>query len=227
MLLLFFPCVILNVHAQSVSTSSLPQFEISVSDPVKKSEGMSSYMLYTVNVKVYTLFVPLVCSFFDLVNKLAKKKKKKTSAANFKPLSSVQRRFNHFVWLFNELTNANPGIIVPPIPDKQAIGRFDSDLVDTRRIQFERFLQRVFATPALYTSSDLKIFVEADSIEQAVQKKIQLARKECFKKLFFIPLADRRQEEGKVQGWLLPEPHEQSYRCRCQHGPNLCQDPRA
>ena len=34
----------------------------------------------------------------------------------------MQRRFNHFVWLYEQLSNAYPGVIVPPIPEKQAIG---------------------------------------------------------------------------------------------------------
>jgi len=129
----------------SLLAAALPQFEITVQDPVKKSEGLTSYMIYTINTK--------------------------TSSPEFKPSSNVQRRFNHFVWLFNELTNANPGVIVPPIADKQALGRFDSEFVDSRRIALERFLRRVVANPALYTSSDLKIFLEADNMEAAISSK--------------------------------------------------------
>jgi len=51
--------------------------------------------------------------------------KKKTTAPEFEnPSMSVSRRFTNFVWLYTQLTSKYPGIIVPPIPEKQALGEF-------------------------------------------------------------------------------------------------------
>lgn len=36
---------------------------------------------------------------------------------------TVERRYNDFVWLYNRLVATNPGIIVPPIPEKNAFGK--------------------------------------------------------------------------------------------------------
>lgn len=36
---------------------------------------------------------------------------------------SVLRRFSHFLWLFDALTSNNPGVIVPGMPEKSALGQ--------------------------------------------------------------------------------------------------------
>jgi sorting nexin-1/2 len=35
---------------------------------------------------------------------------------------TVLRRYRDFLWLYNQLTLGNPGVIVPPVPGKHAIG---------------------------------------------------------------------------------------------------------
>ena len=37
-------------------------------------------------------------------------------------LVTVKRRFKEFLWLFSQLSDNNPGVIVPPAPDKHVLG---------------------------------------------------------------------------------------------------------
>ena len=81
---------------------------------------------------------------------------------------NVSRRFTNFIWLYNQLTTKYPGYIVPPIPEKQAIGRFDSEFLEQRRIGLETCLRRIASHSALSKSSDFKLFLEADDLEGEV-----------------------------------------------------------
>ena len=52
---------------------------------------------------------------------------------------------------------------MPPPPEKQAVGRFDQNFVESRRQALERMLNRTAAHPILQHDSDLKIFLESDA----------------------------------------------------------------
>ena len=49
--------------------------------------------------------------------------------------SSVIRRFNDWVWLHNKLTAFFPGAIVPALPERSLVGRFEGSFekVDRQR----------------------------------------------------------------------------------------------
>jgi sorting nexin-1/2 len=75
----------------------------------------------------------------------------------------VSRRFRDFLWLYNQLHNNNPGIIVPPPPEKQAVGRFNAEFVESRRQALERMLNKTAAHPTLQHDGDLKLFLESEA----------------------------------------------------------------
>lgn len=81
---------------------------------------------------------------------------------------NVTRRFTNFVWLYNQLTTKCPGVVVPPIPEKQALGRFESEFVEQRRSALEKCLRRIAAHPVLSRSPDFKLFIEASDLEGEV-----------------------------------------------------------
>ena len=60
---------------------------------------------------------------------------------------TVVRRFNDFVWLRNQLREALPYLIVPSLPEKQQIGRFNSDFVDVRLRALQRWVDRISVHP--------------------------------------------------------------------------------
>lgn len=129
---------------QSLSRSR-PHSEllISVSDPQTVGEGMKSHTAY----KIVT----------------------KTSSSTFKNSEFfVHRRFKDFLWLNQQLSVSQPGVIVPPAPEKHAIGRFEQDFVENRRVQLERMLNKIAEHPVLQSDSLFRMFLEAESLQENV-----------------------------------------------------------
>merc|ERR1719510_1967144 len=76
-----------------VDIENLPKSEvvsISIGTPEKRGDGISSYVAYTI----------------------------KTVRADDSENTTVERRFNDFVWLREALRKARKGIIIPPLPQK-------------------------------------------------------------------------------------------------------------
>ena len=58
------------------------------------------------------------------------------------PQTAVLRRYRDFAWLHTALSKERPGCVVPPVPEKNAVARFDSEFVEDRRSHLEQFLRR-------------------------------------------------------------------------------------
>lgn len=78
--------------------------------------------------------------------------------------SAVLRRYSDFLWLYEKLHAERPGAIVPPLPEKQPVGRFSPTFVEDRRVQLERYLRRVAVHPELQDSPSLDLFLRADDV---------------------------------------------------------------
>lgn len=72
------------------------------------------------------------------------------------------RRYNEFAWLSGEISRQCPGIIVAPLPDKQSVGRFSSEFVESRRRALEKFLQRISGHPEIGSLQQFIAFLQAD-----------------------------------------------------------------
>ncbi len=75
---------------------------------------------------------------------------------------TVDRRYNDFTWLSNELIKDYPGAIVPPLPEKLTLGRFSSEFVESRRRALERFLSRILLHPDLGNAACFVTFLQGD-----------------------------------------------------------------
>eukprot|EP01112_Ceratiomyxa_fruticulosa_P008422 TRINITY_DN2183_c0_g1_i1.p1 TRINITY_DN2183_c0_g1~~TRINITY_DN2183_c0_g1_i1.p1 ORF type:complete len:536 (+),score=135.56 TRINITY_DN2183_c0_g1_i1:431-2038(+) len=118
--------------------------EILVTDPEKVGDGMSSHIGYRINTK--------------------------TTLPSFKnPEVTVMRRYNDFLWLYDQL-HENRGVIIPPLPEKGIISRFSTEFIEYRRKELEKFLNRVARHPRLYLSSSFRVFLEADDDAFALAK---------------------------------------------------------
>lgn len=134
---LFLKLFLIQIHSQkpnqsgarSLSSrpdeSSLPPlFTITVDDPQKVGDPIRSYVMYTVHTRT-------------------------TSPVFQKSAFSVLRRYSDFLWLYNTLSYNNPGVVVPPVPEKNPllftnpilgsagkkgyVGRFDEGFIRQRR----------------------------------------------------------------------------------------------
>ncbi|MCJ1230705.1 Vacuolar protein sorting-associated protein 5 [Toensbergia leucococca] len=130
----------------SIEQAAKPSFDILVGDPHKVGDLTSSHILYQVRTKT-------------------------SSKAYKQPEFSVSRRYRDFLWLYNSLHTNNPGVVVPPPPEKQAVGRFDSSFVESRRSALERMLNKTAAHHILQHDSDLKIFLESEAFNVDVKHR--------------------------------------------------------
>jgi len=86
------------------------------------------------------------------------------------PVTAVLRRYRDFAWLHTALSKERPGCVVPPVPEKNAVARFDSEFVEDRRSHLEQFLRRAYVHPELYDTRCLDAFLRADDATFAVAK---------------------------------------------------------
>jgi hypothetical protein len=65
---------------------------------------------------------------------------------------TVVRRFNDFAWLRGQLRDQLPYLIIPALPEKQQMGRFNSDFVDVRLRALQRWVDRISSHPEVTTT---------------------------------------------------------------------------
>ncbi|KAI9480888.1 MAG: Vps5 C terminal like-domain-containing protein [Benjaminiella poitrasii] len=140
-----------SASLQVPKSGSRPYFKVTIEDPQKVGDAINAHIIYKVRTK--------------------------TNSPAFRSSEVVvARRYRDFLWLYNQLTLGNPGVIVPPVPEKHALGRFQDDFVESRRVALERCLQKIVAHPMLYGDPDLKVFLESESFN--VEKRQRRAEPE-------------------------------------------------
>ncbi|KAM0244144.1 hypothetical protein ACHAP5_006528 [Fusarium lateritium] len=135
-----------NQPSVSIEQAAKPSFQITVGDPHKVGDLTSSHIVYSVRTKT-------------------------TSKGYKQPEFEVKRRYRDFLWLYNTLHGNNPGIVVPPPPDKQAVGRFDSNFVESRRAALEKMLNKTAIHLTLQHDPDLKLFLESETFNVDIKHK--------------------------------------------------------
>ncbi|CAN0363967.1 unnamed protein product, partial [Ectocarpus sp. 13 AM-2016] len=111
------------------------RLNITVCDPVKQDQGINAYITY----KVHT----------------------STDRPDFQyGQFTVIRRFKDFVWLSHRLEEEFPGMVMPALPVKMVVGKFDQTFVEKRRKELEIFLNRVAAHGELSASQYFKTFLQ-------------------------------------------------------------------
>ena len=75
---------------------------------------------------------------------------------------NLQRRYNNFHELHQCLQANWPGIFVPMVPPKKAVGNKDIEFILERRFFLERFYLQVGDLPHLLMSDEVKAFLQLD-----------------------------------------------------------------
>jgi sorting nexin-1/2 len=128
-----------------------PVFVITVDDPQKIGDPIRSFTMYTVHTRT-------------------------TSPLFQKSAFSVLRRYSDFLWLYETLSINNPGVVVPPVPEKNTFGRFDDQFVRQRRMALEKCIQKTANHPVLGKDPDLRKFLESDSFALDIKhRKAEIA----------------------------------------------------
>lgn len=130
----------------SVEQAAKPTFSITVGDPHTVGNAASSHTVYSVITKT-------------------------TSKAYANPTFTVTRRYRDFLWLYEQLHTNNPGVVVPPPPEKQTVGRFDTNFIESRRMALERQVSKTANHPVLQHDADLKTFLESESFNVDIKHR--------------------------------------------------------
>lgn len=75
---------------------------------------------------------------------------------------NAQRRYNNFFELRNSLCQNWPGVYIPNVPPKKAMGNKDIEFVVERRYYLERFFMQVADIEHLRTSEEMKVFIRPE-----------------------------------------------------------------
>ncbi|KAI6885175.1 Vps5-domain-containing protein [Hortaea werneckii] len=133
-------------RSQPVEQAAKPTFSITVGDPHTVGNAASSHTVYSVITRT-------------------------TSKAYVNPNFTVTRRYRDFLWLYERLHENNPGTIVAPPPEKQAVGRFEQNFIESRRMALERMLNKIAAHPVLQHDADLKTFLESETFNVDIKHR--------------------------------------------------------
>ena len=123
-----------------------------------------------------------------------------TSPLYKKSSFSVLRRYSDFLWLYETLSMNNPGVVVPPVPDKNTFGRFAEDFVQQRRMALEKCIQKIANHPVLQKDTDLKMFLESDTFALDVSS---MPRRCSNPKLISLQIKHRKAEMAQEKGGLM------------------------
>nr|CDI56112.1 related to Vacuolar protein sorting-associated protein VPS5 [Melanopsichium pennsylvanicum 4] len=121
-------------------------FSIKVGDPQRIGDPMTAHIVYTVRTN--------------------------TDHPRFRSSQfSSLRRYRDFRWLHAALVQNNPGIIVPPVPEKVSIGRFAAELVEARRIGLETCINKIANHALLQQDDDFRLFLESENFAADVKAR--------------------------------------------------------
>jgi len=73
------------------------------------------------------------------------------------------RRYNHFHALYEALQKRWPGILIPKLPSKKAIGNKEVKFIYERKFYLERFLRKCARFDFLINSDEFRIFARPAS----------------------------------------------------------------
>jgi len=83
----------------------------------------------------------------------------------------VFRRYSDFEALRQSLKEKLPGIIIPPLPEKSMLGRFEGEFVNQRMRGLERFMTRVMTHSKLKSHPYVKKFLCEQQVSKAISGK--------------------------------------------------------
>lgn len=126
------------------------KLDISVGDPIKVGDLTSAHIVYSVRTNTDS----------ELLRS---------------PQTVVSRRYRDFRWLYRQLQSTHPGRIIPPPPDKQAVGRFNDDFIEARRFALERMLVKISKSPVLQTDPDFIMFLQSERFSSEAREREKAA----------------------------------------------------
>jgi sorting nexin-1/2 len=122
---------------------------------------------------------------------------------------TVIKRYSDFDWLRRHLVQANPGVIVPPLPEKSMIKKTESAFVETRRRALQTFLNRVASHEMLSRDETFRRFLQ-DTADMFAVHRLALeealeAKSGGFANKFFSSATNAFRSVGRSTGITVTE----------------------
>ena len=93
----------------------------------------------------------------------------------------ISRRYKDFDSLRNKLTERWPGVYIPKIPHKKAVGANEKEFVENRKEMLNRFCAKLSQIPYLIDSEEMRVFTEN---VRDVHKSISTIPSHSYEELF-------------------------------------------
>ena len=93
----------------------------------------------------------------------------------------------------------NPGVVVPPVPEKNPFGRFSEQFIQQRRLALEKCIQKIANHPVLCRDQDLKFFLENDNFALDVSLFVW-SRTSVVQRLFYVDQAEKSRDGSRERG---------------------------
>ncbi|KAF8174106.1 hypothetical protein BJ912DRAFT_1024773 [Pholiota molesta] len=142
-----------------------PSFSVLVHSPSKRTNGLSAaYTVYSIT----SLFpappmTAVSADWIEVPDPDDFHPPSPTTSSETATRITVQRRFSQFVMLHTALSRRLPGIVLPPLPEKQYAGRFSEDFVEARRGDLERYLNKIVRHPIVRYAEVVTFFLGCDN----------------------------------------------------------------
>ena len=145
-----------------------PSFSVLVHSPSKRNSGLTgAYTVYSVTSLFSSISPAAAADWVEVPDPDDVHPPSPTSATGPNGETTtritVQRRFSQFVALHTALTRRLPGIVLPPLPEKQYAGRFSQDFVEARRGDLERYLNKIVRHPVVRYAEVLTFFLSCEN----------------------------------------------------------------
>ncbi|KDR80060.1 hypothetical protein GALMADRAFT_62609 [Galerina marginata CBS 339.88] len=145
-----------------------PSFSVLVHSPSKRNSGLTgAYTMYSVTSLFQSVNPVVAADWVEVPDPDDVHPPSPTSATGPNGETAtritVQRRFSHFVMLHTALSRRLPGIVLPPLPEKQYAGRFSQDFVEARRGDLERYMNKIVRHPVVRYAEVLTFFLGCEN----------------------------------------------------------------
>jgi len=97
----------------------------------------------------------------------------------------VKRRFNEFFLLQDCLTKRWPGILLPMLPPKKAMGNKDIVFLQERRFYLERYMRKLSSYEFIIDGEEFQVFARPQGldVEKSLSKLVKLSSSQLFERL--------------------------------------------
>ena len=97
----------------------------------------------------------------------------------------VKRRFNEFYLLQDCLVKRWPGILLPQVPPKKAMGNKDIVFLQERRFYLERYLRKLSAYEFIIDGEEFQVFARPQGldVEKSLQRLVKMSSSQIVERL--------------------------------------------